>query len=171
MYAKQTGEASGEVDFSDTRALRDAFGCFATGVCIASGRFPGGEAFGITVNSFASVSLDPPLILWCIQKGSTTYQLWLDTPDFAISVLNEDQEAICRRFALRGEHAVRHPGEFSRSRAGNPVIEDAVAVFDCVTEAIHDAGDHAIIVARVTDYRTRPGARPLLFFGGDVLTR
>lgn len=169
MYANKTTAAPGSVDFADTRALRDAFGRFATGVCIASARMPGGEAFGITVNSFASVSLEPPLVLWCIQKHSTTYPLWLETRDFAMSVLNDGQESICRRFALRGEHAARNPDEFAENRSGNPVIRDAVAVFDCVTEAMHDAGDHEIIVARVTDYTTRPDLKPLLFFGGDVL--
>lgn len=150
------------------RDFRHALGRFATGVTVVTVQSDLGP-MGITANSFASVSLDPPLVLWCIQKGSTTYQLWLETRDFAISVLNENQEALCRRFAVRGEHAVRHPGEFTSSAAGNPVIEDAVAVFDCVTEAIHNAGDHSIIVARVTDYATRPNARPLIFFGGDVL--
>jgi flavin reductase (DIM6/NTAB) family NADH-FMN oxidoreductase RutF len=169
MYAKNTSAAPGGVDFDDTRALRDAFGRFATGVCIASARMPDGTAFGITVNSFASVSLDPPLVLWCIQKDSTTYPLWLETRDFAMSVLNDRQEPICRRFALRGEHAARTADEFIESRCGNPVVRDAVAVFDCVTEAKHDAGDHAIIVARVTDYTTRADLKPLLFFGGNVL--
>ncbi|MEL6868546.1 MAG: flavin reductase family protein [Pseudomonadota bacterium] len=152
------------------RALRTALGQFATGVCIVSCADDTAHPtpFAITVNSFASVSLEPALVLWCIQKQSTTYELWMRAKQFGISVLNEQQSDLCNRFALRGNHAMGAAGDYEFSTAGNPLIVGAVATFDCDTDAHHDAGDHTIIVARVRNFTSDESQQPLIYARGAV---
>lgn len=157
-----------EASAAATLALRTALGQFATGVCIVASPPVAGEAhpFAITVNSFASVSLDPPMVLWSIQKASTTYELWLETRRFGISVLNAAQGALCERYAVRGNHAMVGAGDYRLSPNGSPLIPDAVATFDCSVNAIHDAGDHKIIVADVLGFAHDETRQPLIYVRG-----
>lgn len=154
---------------ADTLALRAALGQFATGVCIVASPPVAGEThpFAITVNSFASVSLAPPMVLWSVQKASATYALWLETRQFGISVLNDAQGALCERFAVRGNHSMTDPAEYVRSPNGSPLLPGAVATFDCRVNAIHDAGDHKIIVADVLGFAHDESRPPLIYVRGD----
>ena len=147
---------------TDPRAFRDALGAFATGVTVVTTQTPDGPV-GITANSFASVSLDPPLVLWSPAKSSRRFHHFAEADRFAIHVLGADQRHICEAFT-RDKHAFEgidwHAGE-----DGTPLIENTLARFECTLDAAHDAGDHLIIVGRVRRADTRPGA-PLLFAGG-----
>ncbi|MEL7296677.1 MAG: flavin reductase family protein [Pseudomonadota bacterium] len=150
--------------------LRRAYGQFATGVCIVSSRaLPDtGAPFAITVNSFATVSLAPPMISWCVQKDSTSYPLWLDSDDFAVSILNSRQAALCEQFAIRGNHLIHDLAPFQQSALGNPVVREALATFECKVNNVHDAGDHSIIVADVLDFSSDERHAPLTYFRGAI---
>lgn len=147
---------------SEPRVFRDALGSFATGVCVVTTRGEQGPV-GITVNSFSSVSLDPPLVLWCPAKNSTRYDAFINAPHFAIHVLREDQEDAARAFVSQADAFMGlTPQDNPR---GVPTFDDCVARFDCDLETTHDAGDHTIIIGRVTEAFHRPG-KPLLFHAG-----
>ncbi|MBP7614552.1 MAG: flavin reductase family protein [Steroidobacteraceae bacterium] len=147
----------------DLRALRDAFSRFATGVTIVTGRKPGGEPVGVTVNSFSSVSLSPPLLLWCLQRESTSLDAFTMGRAFAVHVLQLAQEREAMRFARRA--AVKFPAGTDEAGEVPPLIEGALCRFDCTVEAQHDGGDHLIIVGQVTHF-VQTGGDPLVFQDG-----
>ena len=143
------------------RILRDALGRFVTGVTVVTAPTPAGP-IGITANSFTSVSLDPPLVLWCPARASRRFAHFDAAGHFAIHVLGADQLEIARRFASGA-------GGFDaqeQSPEGVPLLPDALARFDCALHAAHDGGDHTIVVGRVLRAELRAGA-PLVFSGGD----
>ncbi len=147
----------------DGRAFRTALGSFATGVTVVTARDADGVPSGITANSFASVSLDPPLVLWSPKKNSRRFATFTEAPVFAIHVLSRDQQAVCDAF-------VRSSGGFDAAPwrdgpEGLPIIDGCLALFLCRREAILDGGDHAIILGRVWQAARRDGA-PLVFQGG-----
>ena len=148
----------------EQRALRDILGRFATGVTVMTTRAAGGEPVGMTVNSFTSVSLEPPLILWNIAKSSNSLDAYLQAKDFAIHILNADQLALSIQFA-RSDHTMFNGVSYERSAANVPILPNCAAVFECSTHKIHDSGDHYIIVGRV-DRFTWEKSEPLLFFRG-----
>jgi flavin reductase (DIM6/NTAB) family NADH-FMN oxidoreductase RutF len=119
----------------------------------------------MTINSFSSVSLEPPLVLWSIQNDSDCFAAFTECEHFALSVLNSDQAALSSQFAKRGEHQTDHD-HFSPDTHGVPVVNDALAVFSCAIDAVYAAGDHHIIVGRVSSFQTASGA-PLLFHSGQ----
>lgn len=144
----------------DSRAFRDALGRFPTGVTIVSA-FAGGQAVGMTVNSFASVSLDPPLVLWSIETASDRYRLFGGAETYAINVLAADQAGLAHACALEAD--------LGRCRAGwtgkqAPWIDGAVARFLCRRKAVHPGGDHEIIVGEVTEFDTPREAPALVFY-------
>lgn len=146
----------------DSRAYRQALGAFATGVCVVTADSDDGP-LGITINSFTSVSLEPRLILWCLEERSTRWPVFAATERFALHVLAADQQALSRRFA-KGVAALSS-GEIVAGHAGPPRLNGALAWFDC---AVHDRiqmGDHMIIVGRVEAYEAHAGAA-LGFFRG-----
>lgn len=144
------------------RAFRDALGRFATGVTIVTTQTPDGPIV-ITANSFASLSLDPPLVLWSPAKSSGRYPFFVAAQHFAIHILSSEQEAICRGFARSGDSF--DLAEWQRSPEGVPLIEDCVARFECEKVAEHDGGDHTILIGKVHRVATLPGD-PLIFCGG-----
>lgn len=147
------------------RLLRDALGRFATGVTVVTARESGGgEPVGITVNSFASVSLDPPLVLWSAARASLRHAHFSEAPAFAIHVLREDQFDLADRFVQydRGFDGLH----YTLNEAGVPIFDQALARFECVTEARHDGGDHTIIIGRVTRFEFAPAGEPLVFAHG-----
>ncbi len=146
----------------DARAFRDALGRFGTGVTIVTCATPTGP-MGITANSFASVSLDPPLVLWSPAKSSSRYPFFMAAEHFAIHVMGQDQFDTCGRFARSGDAFAAC--DWSRNEHDVPLLSGCLARFECTTSATHDAGDHSIIVARVTRVTTQEGS-PLLFFAG-----
>lgn len=149
----------------DQRAFRDTLGCFATGVCIASVTCADGKPLGLTVNSFTSVSLDPPLVLFCLDNRSESLPVFTSAAGFALAILAADQQPLSDTFA-RVPHAARWEGvQTATGRGGAPLIAGALAVLDCTRHAVHEAGDHTILVGRVLAFDSRPGA-PLLYYRG-----
>lgn len=147
----------------DARALRDAFGLFATGVTVVTGTKVSGEPIGVTANSFSSVSLSPPLVLWCLQRGSTSIDAFAIGRSFAVHVLRLEQEREAMHFARRA--ADKFPQGTIAAPETPPLVEGALCRLDCAVAAQHPAGDHTIIVGRVTRLASGPGA-PLVFQGG-----
>jgi 3-hydroxy-9,10-secoandrosta-1,3,5(10)-triene-9,17-dione monooxygenase reductase component len=148
----------------DSATYRTVLGHFATGVTIVTA-LDGDEPVGMACNSFTSVSLDPPLVLWCAAKSSATWPRMQGAQNFAVNVLDEDGEAMSRVFATKGVdrfEAVTH----HRGATGAPILADALAYIDCVTEAEHDAGDHVIVVGRVVELGYATEGKPLLFYRG-----
>ena len=148
----------------DSRELRNALGHYATGVTVVTTRGADGPV-GVTVNSFASVSLDPPLVLWSLHRSSTSLQAFEAHGQWVINVLARDQEAISNRFAGPG------PDDFSGLAAvddeAGPVLQGTIATFWCTAEHIYDGGDHVILVGRVSRFATGEDAPPLLYFRGS----
>ncbi len=150
----------------DSRALRNALGRFATGVCVISTVSEKGEPLGLTANSFASVSLDPPLVLWSLQNNSDVYDIFSSARYYAINVLATDHLEHSNRYAKKGDHLL-DPGHFRSGKFGAPLVEDALVSFECELHATHEGGDHLIIVGRVTDMQAREDGEPLLFYSGS----
>lgn len=148
------------------RAFRDALGRFATGITVVTTDSEIGP-LGITANSFASVSLDPPLILWSPAKSSRRFTAFAEARHFAVHVIGADQMDICQRFSMDGTAFEGTDWELSAQKT--PLLNGCLARFECETVATHDGGDHQIVVARVQRATWRDGA-PLLFsqgmFGG-----
>lgn len=153
---------------TDARAFRTALGRFATGVCVITTAGPDGPA-GFTANSFAALSLDPPLVLWSPAKASQRFALFGQAPFFSIHVLAENQADIGARFIRGGAGFAGLPHDLTVQ--GVPLIADTLARFDCHLHATHDGGDHVIVVGHVDLAIYRDGA-PLVFsqggYGGFV---
>ena len=150
---------------NESRELRQCLGKFATGVTIVSCRDSRADPCGITANSFSSVSLDPPLVLWNIAKVSRSLEAYLDAEFFAINVLTSEQQHLSRHFA-GSEENLFDGIEYNDSPRGVPLLPDTLASLECRTRATHDCGDHHIIIGEVVDFRVRSG-EPLIFFAGD----
>ncbi len=148
----------------DPRALRDAFGAFATGVTVVSGVDGTGTRVGLTANSFTSVSLDPPLLLVCPARTASALPALQASGRFAINVLALDQQAVAERFTRRGVDRFAE-ADWSDWH-GVPVLGGTCASFVCDLHAELDGGDHAILVGRVTSLRVAPDAEPLLYVRG-----
>lgn len=146
-----------------TRALRDAFGRFATGVTVVTAPSALGP-LGITANSFASVSLDPPLILWCPAKASKRHDAFVAAPKFALHVMGAEQDAITAGFARRGD--AFDLCDWAPSADGVPLIAGCPARFECTIRDRIDAGDHTVIIARVTRVSTADSV-PRTFLDGS----
>ncbi len=144
--------------------LRQCLGKFATGVTVVTCRDARGRPCGITANSFSSVSLDPPLVLWNISKVSSSLEAYLAADAFAINVLAEHQHETASHFA-RSDDRLFDGMEFVDGAGGAPLLPGTLAVLECRRHQVHDAGDHYIIVGEVTRHESRDGD-PLLFFGG-----
>ncbi|WJY17821.1 flavin reductase family protein [Alteriqipengyuania flavescens] len=150
---------------TDPRVLRDAMGCFATGVTVVTALAEDGEPVGLTANSFTSVSLDPPLLLVCPAKNAGTTRVLENTEHFAVNVLGTDQKDLSQLFATKG--ADRFDGfAFETWDYGVPIIPGSLANFECRRHALHDGGDHMILVGEVERVRFEPNRDPLLYFGG-----
>jgi flavin reductase (DIM6/NTAB) family NADH-FMN oxidoreductase RutF len=149
----------------DPRELRNTLGRFATGVCVITTVTDDGRPLGLTANSFSSVSLDPPLVLWSLQNNSDVYAEYAGAGRFAINVLADRQEDLSNYYARKGEHLM-DPAHFAVGAHGSPLLHDALASFECALDATHAGGDHLIIVGRVLSHACQDEGRPLLFFAG-----
>jgi flavin reductase (DIM6/NTAB) family NADH-FMN oxidoreductase RutF len=145
------------------RELRDAFGLFATGVTVVTAMRPDGEPVGITANSFSSVSLEPPLLLWCLASGSSAVPAFVPGGEFAVHVLSHAQQAQALHFARRA-HEKFDAGKKTHG-LHPPRIGHALCRFDCRVHAVHAGGDHVIVVGEVRGIVRGPGV-PLAFHGG-----
>lgn len=148
----------------DTKAFRHALGSFPTGVAVVTATSES-EPVGITVNSFTSVSLDPPLVLWCLKKDSIRYRAFVEASGFTISVLGTEHESVSARLARQGEHKLKDM-DLLETELGPPALADAHAVFECACEAIHDGGDHSILIGRVLRFARRDDGAPLVYYRG-----
>jgi flavin reductase (DIM6/NTAB) family NADH-FMN oxidoreductase RutF len=148
----------------DQKAYRAALGGFATGVTVVTARDADGGAHGLTVNSFTSVSLDPPMVLWCLGDNSDAWDLFSRAPAYAINVLAAGDEALAMRFAGKGDQRLA-AGEFSTLATGSPVLPGAVAVFDCDVVQRVSAGDHLILIGQTREWQAR-GGEALTYHGG-----
>src|SRR5579859_213853 len=151
--------------FVDDVGFRRVLGQYATGVVIVAA-IVDGEPCGLAVNSFTSVSLDPPLVAFCAADSSSTWPTLRRSPRFAVSMLCHEQEDVCRLFARKG--ADRFAGTtWDTSSAGHPVLRGAMAWLDIDVHQIIQAGDHELVLGRVTALRAADGdPDPLLFFRG-----
>lgn len=149
----------------DARLFRDTMGSFATGVVIATGVVDGVPA-GFAAQSFASLSLDPPLVALCPARSSTSWPRLRESGSFCINMLADDQRSVCDVMAQSGIDKFAELN-WHAGVTGSPILEDVLAYVDCDLEAEHDAGDHTIAVGRVRDLRVVRGDQvPLLFFRG-----
>ncbi|TWF44030.1 flavin reductase family protein [Neorhizobium alkalisoli] len=149
-------------DAASARSFRNALGNFPTGVTVVTADTPNGP-LGMTVNSFSSVSLDPPLVLWSPAKTSSRHDFFAGATHFAIHVLGADQGALSGRFT-RGGLGFEELG-WEKNPEGVPIIPGTLSRFECAQASIYDAGDHSIIVGRVLRAAHRDG-EPLCFARG-----
>ncbi len=145
--------------------FRAALGCFATGVTVVTAVGPRGELIGITVNSFNSVSLDPPLILFSLNRRAYSLRAFLSTQAFAVNILRAGQEEISDRFA-RALKDKWSRIDYELWDSGCPILTAALATFECKIRHTYHGGDHVIFVGEVLRLRHDPDGQPLLFHGG-----
>lgn len=148
----------------DPRAFRDALGHFATGVAIitAAGE---GRGLGLTINSFASVSLEPPLILWSLDRGSDRFGALMKAEFFAVNMLGGESRELAQRLARKGQSDLGAEPVASGAH-GVPLIRAAIAHFECRVEHRHDGGDHVIFVGRVLGFDHKSHGDPLIYYRG-----
>lgn len=145
---------------TDSRSFRDALGRYPTGVAIVTA-YDGGQAVGMTVNSFASVSLEPPLVLWSLERGTTRYRLFRNARVYAINVLAADQAGLAHACAIEADLAACHVDWIDGEA---PLVEGAVARFLCRQHTVHTGGDHDIIIGEVSRFDTLRDAPALVFY-------
>lgn len=148
------------------RRFREALGRFATGIAVVTRNGIDGKPLGMTINSFASVSLTPQLVLWSVDKSSPQLAAYLAEGEFAISVLHEDQADLCWHFATSSEDKFASL-DGGQSASGVPLLPRALSVFHCRLKSHYDEGDHHIIVGEVLDFQCEDG-RPLVFSQGQL---
>ncbi|UMG94913.1 flavin reductase family protein [Nocardioides sp. TF02-7] len=153
------------------RRFRDVLGCFASGITVVT-TISGGEPVGMTCQSFSSVSLEPPLVLFVPARTSRAWPLIQRTGRFCVNVLAADQEHVSAQMASKGADKFAgidwHPAEVT----GSPVVEGSLAHLDCTIHAVHEAGDHYVVIGRVEHLATteRDVTEPLLYFRGRYRT-
>ena len=145
------------------RAFREALGCFGTGVTVVTTRTADGP-MAMTVNSFTSVSLDPPLVLWCPARSSLRHDAFAKATHFSIHIMAEDQQDLALHFARTGSDFASV--DWTDTPEGVPALAGCLARFDCAAHACHEAGDHSVLIGQVTRATTRPG-KGLMFKRGQ----
>jgi flavin reductase (DIM6/NTAB) family NADH-FMN oxidoreductase RutF len=148
------------------RAYRDALGCFGTGVTLITTNTEQGP-IGMTVNSFASVSLDPALVLWSVAKKSGRYEAFRNASHYAIHVLAKDQKDLALSFAKHADGFDKHDWDMKSGTV--PLAKRVLARFECERETVHDGGDHSILIGKVVRFSQRAG-QPLIFTAGKFGT-
>jgi len=150
----------------DARDFRNALGCFPTGVCLVTALAPDGQRVGMTANSFSSVSLEPPMVLWSLSRKASAAAVFRDAEYFAINVLAAGDEALASHFARSGaDRFARSAERFTAGLGGAPVLLGAAATFQCHSRHRYYGGDHIIIIGVVERYAYREAA-PLVFNAG-----
>lgn len=151
-------------DALDPKELRSALGAFATGVTIITTEYDG-ELAGVTANSFNSVSLNPPMVLWSLGKSALSLPLFDQASHFTVHILAEDQESLSTRFATRGGDKFENL-DFARGCAGLPLLDGCTARFQCRKVFAYEGGDHIIFVGEIEQFDHIP-KKPLLFHRGQ----
>ena len=149
--------------------FRAALGMFATGVTIVTARTAEGQLVGLTANSFNSVSLSPPLVLWSLSRAAASMAVFSAGSHYVINVLAVDQKTLAERFASRGADRWSGVG-FDEGAGGAPLLHGAAATFECFNRSRYEEGDHVIFVGEVERCSHRTGTSPLLFHGGRFYT-
>ncbi len=152
----------------DLRQFRDALGCFATGVTVITALDSEGGPVGLTANSFTSLSLDPPLVLFCVDRGIKSFEALHSNRHFAVNILRESQERLSRQFAKSGPD--KWSGvEFESWGTGCPILGGCIANLECDVESLFEGGDHVIVVGRVRQMKFDSDdttCKPLLYYRG-----
>jgi len=155
----------------DARDFRAALGAFPTGVCLVTALGPGGQAHGMTVNSFSSVSLDPPMVLWSLARSASSAGVFRDAEHFAINVLAAGDEELSRHFSRSGSDKFqKHRDRFEPGIGEVPVLKGAAASFECHSRHRYYGGDHVILIGVVERYAYRGGEPLLVFHRGKYAT-
>jgi len=149
--------------------FRLALGMFATGVTIVTARTAQGALVGLTANSFNSVSLNPPLVLWSLARAAASLSAFSTGSHYAINILSAQQKALAKQFAARDVDRFSNV-EFVQGVSGAPLLVGAAATFECFNRSRYEEGDHVIFVGEVERCSHRAGASPLLFHGGKFYT-
>lgn len=149
----------------DSRSFRTALGEFATGVAIVTTQVGAEAPIGITVNSFSSVSLDPPLVLWCLDKGSDRREAFQACEGFTINILTAAQQELSNRLSRSGQPHL-HGIPLTEGVNGCPYLSESLAAFECDIHARHDAGDHIIMVGHVKAFKQPSAETPLIYHRG-----
>jgi len=158
-----------DTDPPTSEALRSALSLFATGVTIVTMRSFNGTPIGLTVNSFNSVSLRPPLVLWSLSLLAGSLQPFLQTKNYAVHVLSVEQQTLAERFSSKAPH--RFEGlDWEAGVDGVPILKGCAAVFECSNRSQYPEGDHVIFVGEVLACRHDATRSPLLFHGGKFYT-
>ncbi|HYG87204.1 MAG TPA: flavin reductase family protein [Azospirillum sp.] len=148
------------------RAFRDALGCFATGITVVTTLSPTGHLVGVTINSFSSVSLEPPLVLFSLGRAAHAFDDFMQAEAFAVNVLADEQKNLSMRFSKRDLQDRWEGVGVERWDTGVPILSGCLANIECDKEMVYAGGDHAIVVGRVRHLRSRNDGRPLLYFRG-----
>lgn len=152
-----------------TPDFRAALGMFATGVTIVTARGADGQPVGLTANSFNSVSLAPPLVLWSLARSAGSMPAFERGSHYAINILAAEQHALAERFAAKAIDRFADLA-YHEGAGGAPILEGAAAVFECFNRSRYEEGDHVIFVGEVERCSWRAGAAPLIFHGGRYFT-
>jgi flavin reductase (DIM6/NTAB) family NADH-FMN oxidoreductase RutF len=152
------------------RDFRAALGMFATGVTIVTARNAEGLLVGLTANSFNSVSLSPPLVLWSLARSAGSMPAFERGSHYAVNILAADQRALAERFASKGIVDRFSGVAFREGAGGAPILEGSAAVFECFNRSRYEEGDHVIFVGEVERCSRRADAQPLIFHGGRYFT-
>ncbi|MFP5512637.1 MAG: flavin reductase family protein [Alphaproteobacteria bacterium] len=150
----------------DPLAFRSALGCFATGIAVITTIAPDGLPLGVTVNSFSSVSLDPPLVQFCLGRAAMSFDAFNVAPHFAVNILAADQEELSNRFSRRDLQERWAGLETTTGRGGVRLLTGCLATLECDREHLLDGGDHVIVLGRVRRLTSREDGDPLLYFRG-----
>jgi len=152
----------------DLKAYRRTLGCFATGVSIITTRRGDKECVGLTVNSFNSVSLDPPLVLWSLSLYSQSLPAFQESSHFAVNILASDQAHLSERFARTSANKFENVS-VTMGAGGAPLIEGCAAYLECRQEFRHYGGDHIIFIGRVVNF-VQTDREPLIYCKGEYMT-
>ena len=158
MTVHDTAPIGVEAPTLDSRAFRAALSSFATGVTVVTARGPDGAPVGVTVNSFSSVSLDPPLVLWSLDRRALSLPVFEAAGHFAVHVLSAEQAHLSDRFATRGASDKFEGVDWSEGIGGVPLLPGIAARFECRRHAAHDGGDHRIYLGRVLRFENNGDA-------------
>ena len=150
----------------DTNFLRKSLGKFSTGVTIVTSIDSDGIPVGMTVNSFSSVSLDPALVLWCIDKKQANYNTFKVANGYVVNILSKDQRDLCYKFSSQSHDKFENVN-WKKSENGFPLIENSLAWFDCKKWNYYSGGDHQILVGEVTSFNSSE-LKPLTFWNGQI---
>ena len=153
----------------DQRDFRNALGCFGTGVTVITTRDQAGNHFGVTVSSFNSVSLNPPLILWSQGKEAPSHKVFKENARFVVNVLSANQAEVSNQFARPSEDKFQGI-DCTYTKDGIAILPGTSGHFECVTQNMIEGGDHIIFLAKVIDYQHHADTNPLFFWKGKYIT-